>query len=243
MFDVLSIPLWFLLFIFGALLFAPSKLLSFGNIQGGISYFYWGFVFITLLGSNLSGIAQYMLYEQSTGTLEQFFLAPSNRLAVIAGRWARILVVNFAVLSSTTLFLFASAKTTIILHDIFSVFALLVLLELALLGIGLILAGLSLIMRSIVTYLNYVWIAAMFFSGVFFPPSSIHYPLEIISLILPTTYYVDLIKFYALGTQTIFPVGLELALVVPLSVGLLLGGLLTFNKIEMFAKRRGVTLY
>ena len=237
--DALSIPLWFVLFVLAASLFAPSELTATGGYERAISYFYWGFVFLTLLNTNLAGIAQYMLYEQATGTIEQFFLAPTNRLALIAGRWARIMVTNLVVLIATTVFLLTAVGTSIMILNAPMVIFLIVLLEFALLGVGLLLSGVSLIIKSVVTYLNYAWLAVMFLSGVFFPTSSLPQPLETIALILPTTYYVDSIKFYALGTQTLFAPNIELGLLIGISIALFVLGLITFDRMERIAKRRG----
>jgi len=237
--DALSIPLWFVLFVLAASLFAPSEFTSPGSFELAVSYFFWGFVFITILSTNLSGIGQFMLYEQSTGTLEQLLLTPASRLAVIAGRWARVMLTDLIVLVSTTIFLITAVGTSVTLLNPPLVIFLVVLLEFALLGVGLLLAGISLRIRSVASYVNYAWLGVMIFSGVFFPPSSLPKSLETISLILPSTYYVDSIKYYAVGTKTIIAPNLELELLVVITAAFLAIGWFSFDRMEKNAKKRG----
>lgn len=241
--DAISIPLWFVLFVLAGITFDASAFTTKETFQHAVSFFFWGFVFITLLSTNLSGLAQYLTSEQAIGVLEQIFLTPASRVAIVAGRWARVMVTDLIVLATTTLFLFAVLRTPLIVENPIAVFLLLATLEIGLLGAGMILAGLSLRIKSIASYANYAWLAVMILCGVFYPPSSLPQPLETISLLLPPTYFADLIKHFAVGTQTIIPVTSELGLDILFAFVFFIAGLFVFFRMERLAKRQGTLAF
>jgi len=237
--DALSLPLWFVLFVLAANLFTSTTFAAPGSFERAVSYFFWGFVFLTLLSTNLSSLGQFMVSEQAVGTLEQILLTPASRVAMIAGRWVRVMVTDLLVMGGTAIFLLVVIRTQILVLNPLPVLLIVVLLEVALLGAGVLLAGLSLRIRSVAIYINYSWLAVMIFSGVFFPPTAIPMPFQIISYILPTTYFVDSVKYYAVGTPTLLPPTLELGLLFVFTIGFFLGGLYIFKAIERNAKKRG----
>ena len=101
--DLVSTPLWFFFLAVGVTLFAPTTQTS---VYHGFSYFFFGFIFIVLFSTTIWGTGQSVRNEQTAGTLEQFFLAPANRLTLILGRWARIFVTDLLVIGYTTVLLY-----------------------------------------------------------------------------------------------------------------------------------------
>jgi ABC-2 type transport system permease protein len=237
--DALSLPLWFVLFVLAASLFGSGKFTVPGSFERAVSYFFWGFVFLTLLNTNLTALSQFMISEQAVGTLEQILLTPASRVALLAGRWIRVILTDLLVIAATMVFMFAVIKTGILMVNPIPVILIIVMLEFALLGAGMLLAGISLRIRSVAIYINYSWLAIMIFSGVFFPASAIPQPFEIISFILPTTYFVDAIKYFAVGTPTLISPNLEIGLLITFTIGFFAAGLFIFRLLERNAKKRG----
>ena len=237
--EFISTPLWFFFFALGVTLFAPTSLSSSSPLEGGITFFFFGFVFIILFGTGVWGIGQTVRNEQMAGTLEQFFLAPASRITLIVGRWARIFLTDSLIIGYTTLVLYLIGGGFVTLNDpilfVFSLF----LYEIGLIGFGLLFAGLTIRIRSYNTVSNIVFFGYMILTGALFPISMIPVPFRYLCMIIPFTYFNDIVRHAALATPTILPVILEYIIAALLSAFMLLVGLVGFKKIEDEARVRG----
>lgn len=204
-----------------------------------LSYFFWGYVFVTLFNTSLVGVGQVMLSEQATGTLEQVVMTPMNRFTLVAGRWVRTMLTDFVVIAATAVFLSLATGVSILVADPLLLLEVLALLEVGLLGAGLLLAGVTMRYRSFFSLVNYAWFGVVIFSGVFFPVSALPAPLRTISLLLPTTYYVDIMKSSTVATAPIFALPSEVAGLAAMTLALLGAGWLLFGSIERLARERG----
>jgi ABC-2 type transport system permease protein len=235
--DLISTPLWFFFFALGVTLFAPTT--PSGPHEGGISYFYFGFIFIILFSTAVWGVGQSVRNEQTAGTLEQFLLAPVSRATLIMGRWARVFLTDTIIIGYTTILLYLLGGGLITLLDPpFFLFAL-GLFEVGLIGFGLLMAGLTLRMKAFSSMSNLIFFGYIILSGALFPVTVIPMPARYLSLAIPFTYFNDLMRHAALGTPTILPVSLEYIAAVLLSISMLLVGFVGFNKIEEEARNRG----
>jgi ABC-2 type transport system permease protein len=237
--EFISTPLWFFFFALGVTLFAPESLSSAAPHEGGMSYFFFGFVFIILFGTGVWGVGQTVRNEQMAGTLEQFFLAPASRVTLIMGRWARIFLTDGLIIGYTTLLLYLIGGGLVTLYDpalfIFS----LGLYELGLIGFGLLFAGLTMRIKSYNTISNLVFFGYMVLTGALFPISVIPAPFRYLCMIVPFTYFNDLVRHAALATPTILPAPLEYVTAILLSGCMLVVGFVAFKKIEDEARVRG----
>jgi ABC-2 type transport system permease protein len=237
--EFISTPLWFFFFALGVTLFAPTSLSSSSPGEGGISFFFFGFLFIILFSTGVWGMGQTVRNEQMAGTLEQFFLAPASRVTLIIGRWARIFLTDTLIIGYTTLLFFLFGEGVVTLYDpVFFVFSL-ALYELGLIGFGLFFAGLTMRIRSYNTISNLVFFGYMVLTGALFPVSVIPVPIRYISMVIPFTYFNDLVRHAALATPTILPPTLEYVTAILLSVCMLVFGFIAFKKIEDEARVRG----
>ncbi len=235
--EFISTPLWFFFFALGVTLFAPAT--ASPSREGGLSFFFFGFIFIILFSTSVWGVGQSVRNEQTSGTLEQFFLAPVNRVTLIVGRWARVFLTDTIIISYTTilLYLLGGGLITILdpAHFLFS----LGLYEVGLIGFGLLIAGLTIRIKSYNTISNLVFFGYMILTGALFPVTFIPMPFRYLSLSIPFTYFNDLMRHAALGTPTILPQALEYVAAALLSISLLFVGFIAFNKIEKEARIRG----
>jgi len=237
--EFISTPLWFFFFALGVTLFAPTSLSSSSPLEGGITFFFFGFVFIILFGTGVWGVGQTVRNEQMAGTLEQFFLTPASRITLIIGRWARTFLTDTLIIGYTTLLLYVIWGGLVVLHDAVLFLLSIGLYELGLIGFGLFFAGLTMRIKSYNTVSNLVFFGYMIFTGALFPISVIPVPFRYFSMVIPFTYFNDLVRYAALATPTILPVPLEYATAAILSVCMLLAGFFAFKKIEDDARVRG----
>lgn len=235
--EFISTPLWFFFFALGVTLFAPTTTSS--SPSGGMGFFFFGFIFIILFSTSVWGVGQSIRNEQTAGTLEQFFLAPVNRATLIVGRWARVFLTDTLIITYTTLLLYLFGGGLVTLLNPASFLFSLGLYEVALIGFGLFIAGLTMRIKSYNTISNLVFFGYMILTGALFPVTVIPMPFRYLSLAIPFTYFNDLMRHAALGTPTIFPNVLEFVAAVFLSISMLLVGFFTFNEIEKEARSRG----
>ena len=234
--DLVSTPLWFFFFAVGVTLFAPTTQTS---EYHGFSFFFFGFIFIVLFSTTIWGVGQTVRNEQMAGTLEQFFLAPANRLTLIMGRWARIFVTDLLVIGYTTVLLYLFGGGPLPLYEPALFTFALGLFELGSIGFGLLFAGLTMKLKSYNTLSNLVFFGYMILTGALFPVTVIPMPFRYVSLTIPFTYFIDLMRHAALLTPTILPEGLEYVSGVMVAFVMLLVGIVTFNWIEQDARVRG----
>jgi ABC-2 type transport system permease protein len=235
--EFISTPLWFFFFALGVTLFAPTTTLA--PHESTFNFFYYGFIFIILFSTGVWGMGQSVRNEQMAGTLEQFFLAPANRATLIIGRWARIFLTDMLIIGYTTAIIITLGGGGLTLIDpqlfIFS----LSLYELGLIGFGLLFAGLTMRMKSYNTLSNLVFFGYMILTGALFPITSIPMPFRYISMAIPFTWFIDLMRHAAIESPTILPETLEYLAAALLSVSMLIVGFVAFDKIEEEARIRG----
>ena len=238
--EFLSTPLWFFFFALGVTLFVPAA--SATGVSGpstGFTYFFFGFVFIILFSTSVWGVGQSVRNEQESGTLEQFFLAPSNRATLILGRWARIFLTDSLIISYTTLLLYVLGGTAIALLNPTLFLLSLGLYELSLIGFGLFMAGLTMRIKAYNSIGNLIFFGYMIFTGALFPVAVLPQPARYFSMLIPFTYLNDIMRHAALGTPTMLPASLEYPLAILAAVGMLTFGFVAFNKIEQDARVKG----
>lgn len=236
--EFISTPLWFFFFALGVTLFAPTTA-GVAPHENSFNFFYYGFIFIILFSTGVWGIGQSVRNEQMAGTLEQFFLAPVNRVTLIIGRWARIFLTDMLIIGYTTAIIYLLGGGGLTLLDpplfIFS-FG---LYELGLIGFGLLFAGLTMRIKSYNTLSNPVFFGYMILTGALFPITMIPMPFRYVSLAIPFTWFIDLMRHAAIQSSTIMPETLEYLAATLLSISMLLVGFVAFNKIEEEARVRG----
>jgi ABC-2 type transport system permease protein len=234
--DLITTPLWFFFFALGVTLFAP---LTKTSAYQGFSFFFYGFTFIILFSTAIWGTGQTVRNEQMAGTLEQFFLAPASRLTLILGRWARVFLTDVVIIGYVAVLLYAFGGGPLAFYEpplfLFS----LGLYEVGAIGLGLLLAGLTMKLKSYNTLSNLVFFGYMILTGALFPVSVIPLPFRYISLLIPFTYFIDLMRHAALLTPTIFPEIVEYVASIVIASGMLVVGFIAFNWIEKDSKARG----
>jgi ABC-2 type transport system permease protein len=239
--EFVSTPLWFFFFALGVTLFAPVASGASGvhGSGSGLASFFFGFVFIILFSTSVWGVGQSVRNEQTSGTLEQFFLAPANRATLILGRWARIFLTDSLIIGYTTLLLYLLGGTAVAVLNPSLFLVSLALYELSLIGFGLFMAGLTMRIKAYNSIGNMIFFGYMILTGALFPIAVLPTPVRYFSMVIPFTYLNDLMRHAALGTPTLLPLTLEYAAAVVSSLFMMVFGFVAFNRIEQDARVKG----
>lgn len=167
-----------------------------------------GLIGLTLLFSCTSMAAIVITFEKRIGALERLMLAPLNIRTILFGKTLGSTLFGLIITFFITIFLIPIIGISV--KHLFSFVFIIILSSLAfsLLGI-LISVGVKEVFEAM-TMSNFFRFPMIFLCGVFFPVSSMPFPLPIISYLLPLTYTVDGLKHCLLEDKGLIPLYLDL---------------------------------
>jgi ABC-2 type transport system permease protein len=196
MFSSFSMPLIFLI-IFGA---GFGKLI--GQMMPGVNYIqfmYPGIIAMTvLMTSVMSGVS--IVWDREFGFLKEVLVSPLSRSGVLAGKAvgaATIAIIQGAIM----LVLAPIVNVPINLGTVLTLLPLLLILSLALSGLGLLIGARMRSQQGFQIVMQLVIFPMMFLSGIFFPVSGVATWLGVLSKLNPVTYGIDAIRQIFLGTE------------------------------------------
>jgi ABC-2 type transport system permease protein len=207
------------------------------RVSGGISYqefVYPGIVVMaTLFGSMLMAIST--VYDREFGVLRLMLASPAGAPAVLTGR---VLAASIAglmqgavVLVLAPLFLRVSA-----LQILFALAAL-ALAALASSVLGLLVASRLRSVENFAGVINVVLFPLLFASGALYPASGMPPGLKLLARVNPVTYQVDLMR-HALGQRAESGMGMDVLILVAVSVTLFGAAVLLFDPEQRFMRRQ-----
>jgi len=196
MFSSFSMPIIFLI-IFGA---GFGRLI--GQMMPGVNYIqfmYPGILAMTvLMTSVMSGVS--IVWDREFGFLKEVLVSPLSRSGVLAGKAvgaATIAIIQGAIM----LVLAPIVNVPINLGTVLALLPLLLILSLALSGLGLLIGSRMRSQQGFQIVMQLVIFPMMFLSGIFFPISGVATWLEVLSKLNPVTYGIDAIRQVFLGTE------------------------------------------
>lgn len=196
MFSSFSMPIIFLI-IFGA---GFGRLI--GQMMPGVDYIqfmYPGILAMTvLMTSVMSGVS--IVWDREFGFLKEVLVSPLSRSGVLAGKAvgaATIAIIQGAIM----LVLAPIVNVPINLGTVLALLPLLLILSLALSGLGLLIGARMRSQQGFQIVMQLVIFPMMFLSGIFFPVSGVATWLEVLSKLNPVTYGIDAIRQVFLGTE------------------------------------------
>ena len=191
-----SMPIIFLI-IFGA---GFGRLI--GQMMPGVDYIqfmYPGILAMTvLMTSVMSGVS--IVWDREFGFLKEVLVSPLSRSGVLAGKAvgaATIAIIQGAIM----LVLAPIVNVPINLGTVLALLPLLLILSLALSGLGLLIGARMRSQQGFQIVMQLVIFPMMFLSGIFFPVSGVATWLEVLSKLNPVTYGIDAIRQVFLGTE------------------------------------------
>ena len=196
MFSSFSMPIIFLI-IFGA---GFGRLI--GQMMPGVDYIqfmYPGILAMTvLMTSVMSGVS--IVWDREFGFLKEVLVSPLSRSGVLVGKAvgaATIAIIQGAIM----LVLAPIVNVPINLGTVLALLPLLLILSLALSGLGLLIGARMRSQQGFQIVMQLVIFPIMFLSGIFFPISGVAPWLEVLSKLNPVTYGIDAIRQVFLGTE------------------------------------------
>ena len=196
MISSFSMPIIFLL-IFGA---GFGRLI--GQMMPGVDYIqfmYPGILAMTvLMTSVMSGVS--IVWDREFGFLKEVMVSPLTRSGVLVGKAvgaATIAIIQGAIM----LVLAPIVNVPIKLGTVLALLPLLLILSLALSGLGLLIGARMRSQQGFQIVMQLVIFPMMFLSGIFFPVSGVAAWLGVLSKLNPVTYGIDAIRQVFLGTE------------------------------------------
>jgi len=234
--DVVTTPLWTIIFLVPILLFLPREQWS-----NPITYefFYWGMIFWDIVSMALWGIGSVVRSEQQLGTIEYLFLSNANRVVMFLSRVAtRVLTLMLdACYFAAAIYLLFGVWVRVV--NPFLLILVMLLSLYAAVGFGALYAALVLKLKSPGALSNILQFVIMGLSGVFFPVSRLPEQVRPAAYVLPFSYGVDLVRAAAIGTETMLSLPAEILVLAVYGLLLNAAGLLVLKHIEASSKRTG----
>ena len=221
-------PLFFL-FIFGSG-FGGVRFPGLGDVEF-IHYFAPGIITMAILFSSMfTGIS--VLWDKQFGFLQEVLVAPISRFSIIVGRTlggASIALIQGFIILLIAVFLGTpiSSAAGLVLAIIF-----MILIAIAAVGFGLILASKMNDFQSFPLIMNLVIMPLLFLSSAFFPVAE-NSTLRMIASVDPLFYMVDGLRGSLIGTAFINPPLLNLVIVLGICMAMLGLGSYLFSKSEI----------
>ena len=194
----------------------------------GIKEIVPGLIGMSLLFSSTSMAAIVITFEKRIGALERLLLAPLNIRTILFGKTLGSTLFGLIITFCITIFLIPIMGLSV--NHPFS-FVLIIILSgfaFSLLGI-LISVGVKEVFEAM-TMSNFFRFPMIFLCGVFFPVSSMPFPLPILSYLLPLTYTVDGLKHCLLEDKGVIPLYLNLLILLGFVILLYSLSLFIFKK-------------
>ncbi len=218
-----------------------GKALGFAQYSGTTDYMSF-LILGAILGNFVNAVFWGMGYalknDMDAGVMESNWLAPVSRLLILMGRS----VTNLFVTTITSLgmliicyFVFGFQVTGDVGQALLAIIPMLI----ALYGFGFAFAGLVLLLREANTLVDTSSFIVQVFSGADFPVTVLPKWLLPISLIIPLTYGLDATRGLLLNTNTIFSIGVEIALLFVFMVVFLWFGSWAFYRVERKVRMLG----
>ncbi len=189
-----------------------------------------GLIGMTLLFSSTSMAAIVITFEKRIGALERLLLAPLEIRTILFGKALGSSVFGLVITIVITIFLIPIIGLSVHYPFSFSFMIILSGITFSLLGI-LISVGVKEVFEAM-TMSNFFRFPMIFLCGVFFPISSMPYPLPILSYLLPLTYTVDGLKHSLLEDKGMIPLYLDLLI--------LLGFVLLLFSLSLFIFKKRI---
>ncbi len=229
-------------------LYFMGKAFSVGGHAVGFEGFagtsdYFSFVMVGAFMSSYIAVAFWgMAYsieeDMILGVLEPNWVTPANRVSMLLGR-----SIMFALLTTLqglgVLLIGALLFDVKVSGDVFVAFLIIVPMLIAILGLGLGLAGVVLAIRRAQTAIDMSnWVFSQI-SGLQFPVTVLPKPLMAVALALPTTYGYDAVRSVLLGTKSLLPITQEIMILVVSAVVLCIAGCRVFYMFDRRCRRLG----
>lgn len=202
------------------------------------SFLIAGWLLASYLSAAYWGMGLSLWEEMVGGTLEANWLTPAPRWVIVVGQSVRTLA------TTTISVVIVLVTARVLLHVRFSPGAwravwVLAPAVLGLYGVGFAAAALSLVVKDPAEIIDILSYGTGVFSGDRFPVRALPEPLLVLALAVPLTYAFDALRHAAIGTVSLLPFSIEVAIVVAFMVAAVLLSSLAFRLADRRVRRLG----
>jgi ABC-type multidrug transport system permease subunit len=162
-----------------------------------------GMVISYLVGGAFWGIGYSFKGEMDRGTLEPAWLSPARRESFVLGRALGVLVVSGA--GSLLVMTAAMALGVRFAPDLVFALPAIALAAVSIVAVGYVVTAFVLLAKEPTFLVDASDLLFNGLSGVAFPIIVLPGVLQAVSMLLPTTYAIDLLRVYALGSEPLVP--------------------------------------
>ncbi len=225
----------------GATFFVGGRAVGLELVTGSdnlAGYLFLGMVVGGLVGTAFWTMAFGLKREMDAGTLEPAWLTPTLPETQVLGRAISGLIISGAasvVLVAIGLLVFGATVGSGFLLALPAM----VLAAFSMIGVGYLVAAAVLILREPNFFVDATNFIFAMVSGIAFPVLVLPWFIQPVAYLLPTTYAVDLLRVYALGTRPLIDPALEWVALVVLAVVMIWLGRLVFLRTEHRMRVRG----
>ncbi len=230
-----------------ALYFLGQSFASGGTIAGLAAYTGSGdyasflipaWVLVSYLISAYWGMGLSLWEEMLRGTLEANWLTPAPRWVIVVGQSMRTFV------TTTVSVVIVLVAAYLLLHVRFSPGAwraglVLVPAVIALYGVGFAAAALTLVIKDPADVIDMISYGTSVFAGDRFPIAALPEPLLVLAMAIPLTYAFDALRHAAVGTVSLLPFWMEVAIVTGFMVAALCLSSMAFRVADRRVRRLG----
>jgi ABC-2 type transport system permease protein len=205
------------------------------NLAG---YLFLGIVVGGMVATAFWDMAFSFKREMDSGTLEQTWLSPTRPETFVLGRaisGGLTSVVASAILIGVGMAFFDATVG----RGLWLALPALLLAMASMIGIGYLVGSACLVLREPNFFVDATNFVFAMISGVAFPIAVLPWFIKPVAYVLPTTYAVDLLRVYALGTRPLLDPALEWVLLAVLSAALIVVGRFVFRRTEHRMRVRG----
>lgn len=203
-----------------------------------MSFILLGTVLESFINAVFWGMGYALKNDMDSGVMESNWLTPIPRLLILVGHSVTNLLIT-AITSLGMLFLAGLVFGFHVSGDVFSALVPVIPMMIGLYGFGFAFAAVVMLIREANTLVDISSFLVQIFSGSNFPVNALPRFLLPIALALPLTYGLDAMRSHLIGTRTILPINLELALLVIFMFVMLWIGVTTFRSLERRVRTLG----
>ncbi|HKW78043.1 MAG TPA: ABC transporter permease [Candidatus Limnocylindria bacterium] len=201
-------------------------------------FLFLGAIVTGLTASTFWGIAFGLRFELDTGTLEAMWLTPTRRDTLVLGR----------ALSAGVVFLLTQTVLIVIGIGVFgahflptALFALpaLMFAAVSMVGVAYLLSSVVLLLKEASFFIDTTNFLTNVFAGVGFPVTVLPGVAQAVSFLLPTTYALDVLRHYAIGSRPLLDPLVEHLILAALAVLVFPLGRVVFARADRRLARTG----
>ena len=236
-----------LIFVFPYVLFAmalmggrtSAVLEGLTGVSDGITYTIIGYIFMGFLNTAVWGMGFALRKEQWYGTLESIFVMPVPRWVYVMGMALHSTVHQGIILGFQIAVVYVLFGIILNVQGILPVLVFVALMLISLIGLGLMVSGLTLIFKE-------GWIVSEVLYSLITIVTPIAYPLAVlppllqkVSVLMPTTYAITGIRHFLIAENMEFTLWDAYSRLIIIGVFWVLSGLLMFHIVDRKVRREG----